>query len=102
MKIKIQISVVAPPSVRCGDFLRFIDGRPILSYFPDPIKVRSGPGVLELKNLMVLVYFYFRLIQISCLALVHDALIPMVVLSLLDFKSEAISSLYCHANFSNW
>ena len=39
-----------PPSVRCGDFLRFIDGRPILSYFPDPIKVRSGQGVFGVKK----------------------------------------------------
>ena len=67
------------------------------------IQSKEGPsqGFLALKNLVMLEYGYFRFVWISCLALVHSALIPIWAFLFLHFKSEAIFSPHRHANFIN-
>ena len=58
-----------PALVRYDRFLQFITRNPIISYLPDSIKVRSGPGVSAIKkNLYVIWCLRFVISSVSVMA----------------------------------
>ena len=93
--------VVWPALMRYDGSLHFTKEDPILSYLPDSIKGRAGPGISGVKKFSDAWILLFRFVWISCLPLVHGALMPILAFLFLHFKSEAIFSPHRQANFVN-